>query len=60
MTTGKPGPGEVERDAEAIEDKFGPLAEVYAENRSEAAELAGDEAAEQHWKKVEEALGGDD
>ena len=60
MITGKTSPTAVERDAEALEDKFGAFAEVYAENRSDAAELAGDEAAGAHWKKVEEALGDED
>lgn len=60
MTIGKSGPGEVDQDAEAIAGKFGPFAEVYAENRSDAAELAGDEAAEEHWRKVEQALDGED
>jgi hypothetical protein len=56
MTSGKPAPGEVEEDAQVIAAKFGPFAEVYAENRKDAAQLAGDEAAGEHWKKVEETL----
>lgn len=56
MITGKPDPAAVEQDAEAIEDKFGAFAEVYAENRKEAADLAGDDAAEAHWRKVEQVL----
>lgn len=52
MPTEKPKPTTVKEDAQALERKFGALAEVYAETRSEAAEIAGDEAAEEHWRQV--------
>jgi hypothetical protein len=41
-----------EKDAQAVKDKFGPFADIYAESRSDAAEVTGDEAAEQHWDEV--------
>jgi hydroxymethylpyrimidine/phosphomethylpyrimidine kinase len=50
----------VESDVEAIKQKFGPLAEVYAENRSEAAAAAGNQAGEQHWKTVADLTEDDD
>ena len=56
MIAGKTDRKRIENDAEAIKDKFGPFAEVYADNRSDAAELAGDDAAGEHWKKVGETL----
>lgn len=43
-------------DAEAIEEKFGSFAEVYAENRIEAADIAGNDAGKEHWKKVAATL----
>lgn len=42
----------VEKDAEVLQEKFGPFADVYAQARSEAAEIAGDEAAGVHWQDV--------
>ena len=42
--------------AEAFEDKYGAAAETYAESRSEAAALAGNDEGQAHWKKVAEAL----
>ncbi len=39
-------------DADAIEEKFGSFAEVYAENRIEAADAAGNDAGKDHWQKV--------
>ena len=42
--------------AEAIEDKYGAAAEVYAENRVEAAAIAGNNQGQAHWEKVAEAL----
>jgi hypothetical protein len=52
MPAGKLEAESVENDVDAIKQKFGPLAEVYAENRSEAAAAAGNQAGEQHWKTV--------
>ena len=52
MPTERPEATIVKKDAEASEQKFGALADVYAETRSEAAEVAGDEAGEEHWRKV--------
>ena len=37
MPPGTPEPESLESDVNAIKQKFGPFAEVYAENRSEAA-----------------------
>jgi hydroxymethylpyrimidine/phosphomethylpyrimidine kinase len=45
-----------EEAAEAVEDKYGSTADVYAENRREAAALAGNDKGQAHWKKVAEAL----
>ena len=52
MTAGKSDVESLESDVDAIKQKFGPLAEVYAENRSEAAARAGNAAGEEHWKNV--------
>jgi hypothetical protein len=54
MPSENPEADRVERDVDAIKQKFGPLAEVYAENRREAAGMAGNDAGEQHWKTVAE------
>jgi hypothetical protein len=43
-------------DADAIEEKFGSFAEVYAENRIEAADIAGNDAGKEHWEKVAATL----
>ena len=52
MATGNDKKRRPEQDAEDLERKFGEFADVYAETRSEAAEIAGDEAAEEHWEQV--------
>ena len=46
----------VEKDADALEAKFGDLARTYAENRSEAAELRGAEGDAKHWREVKEEV----
>jgi hypothetical protein len=43
-------------DAEDIRDKYGQCSEFYAENRSEAAEIAGEEDDARHWDDVAETL----
>ena len=45
-----------EEAAEVIEDRYGAAAEIYAENRSEAAGMAGNETGKTHWKKVARAI----
>ena len=45
-------PKEVEHDAEVLKEEFGEFAEVYAETRSEAADIAGEKADEDYWRKV--------
>lgn len=60
MTAVKPDPESVESDVDAIKQKFGPFAEVYAENRIEAAAAAGNVAGEQHWKTVADLAEEDD
>jgi hypothetical protein len=50
----------LKEDVDAIEEKYGAFADVYAESRSEAAETAGDEDAKRHWEKVAAAMKGDD
>ena len=45
-----------EQDAEDLERKFGELADVYAETRSAAAKIAGNETAEDHWEQVAAAI----
>ena len=52
MPAEKSEPRNLESDVDAIKQKFGAFAEVYAENRSEAAGRAGNEAGEEHWKNV--------
>ena len=49
-----------EEAAEAVEDKYGAAAEIYAENRVEAAAMAGDEEGRAHWQRVARALGEDE
>ena len=60
MTALKSDPESLASDVDAIKQKFGPLAEVYAENRSEAAAAAGNPAGEQHWKTVADLAEDDD
>ncbi len=60
MTSEKPESDRLDSDLEAIKGKFGPLAEVYAENRSEAAARAGNAEGEDHWKNVADRAEGDD
>ena len=60
MTSGKSDSESLESDVDAIKQKFGPLAEVYAESRSEAAARAGNAAGEDHWKTVAEIAEDDD
>ncbi|HKX91578.1 MAG TPA: hypothetical protein VJM15_04035 [Sphingomicrobium sp.] len=52
MATADRDERKTEDDAQAVKDKFGSFADVYAESRSDAAEITGDEAAEQHWDEV--------
>ena len=49
-----------EEAAAAVEDKYGTAAEVYAENRVEAAAMAGNDKRQSHWEKVAQALGEDE
>ena len=60
MPSEKPRNESAENDADAIKQKFGPLAEVYAESRSEAAAAAGNHAGEKHWKHVADLAEDDD
>lgn len=60
MPAENPEADRVESDVDAIKQKFGPLAEVYAENRREAAQRAGNDAGEQHWKTVAHRSAEDD
>ena len=60
MPSENPEPERLESDVDAIKQKFGPFAEVYAENRSEAAATAGNGAGERHWRAVAEIAEGDD
>ena len=46
----------VEQDADALENKFGDLAKIYAENRSEAAQLRGADHAARHWRQVKDEI----
>lgn len=55
MSQAKDGSG-TPKDADTVERKFGELADVYAETRREAAEIAGDEQRERHWKEVVEDI----
>ena len=48
----KPEQNSPAADADAIEEKFGSFAEVYAENRIEAADIAGNDAGKEHWQEV--------
>ena len=56
MSVDKLAGNKPEEAAEAVEDKYGAAAEVYAENRVEAAALAGNDEGEEHWQKVAQAL----
>ena len=46
----------VDEDADALERKYGDLASIYAENRSEAAELRGARHDAEHWREVKEEV----
>lgn len=46
----------IEEDAKALERKWGAFAEIYAQNRSEAAGVLGNQPGKEHWKMVAEAL----
>ncbi|HEX6742043.1 MAG TPA: hypothetical protein VF079_09670 [Sphingomicrobium sp.] len=49
-----------EEDAAVIEQKFGDFADVYAQSRIEAAEIAGDEPRKDHWEEVDARLDDED
>ncbi|MFL6728416.1 MAG: hypothetical protein ACJ8E3_01415 [Sphingomicrobium sp.] len=49
-----------EKDASAVEAKFGDFADVYAEARSEAAEIAGNKPGKHHWEEVAANVDDDD
>jgi len=52
MATDDPETNGVEKDADAVEQKFGQFADVYAEARSEAAQIAGHQTDKEHWQEV--------
>jgi len=52
MATGDSKTERVADEAKRLERRFGPFAEVYADARGEAAEIVGDEADEEHWKRL--------
>lgn len=56
MTTSESPPEPIEKDAEQLEEKYESNADVYAETRSEAAQISGDQAARDHWEEVVETL----
>lgn len=60
MPAEKLDPQNPESDVDALKQKFGAFAEVYAESRSEAAGRAGNEAGEEHWKNVADLAEEDD
>jgi hypothetical protein len=61
MSAENPNRISLESDAQAIEEKYGPFAaEVYAENRAEAADLVGNRFSKGHWQKVAEKVRNDD
>ena len=49
-------PDRVQADARKLQEKFGECSDIYAEERSEAAEMAGDEASARHWGEVADKL----
>ena len=53
-------PKQVQVDTKKLEDKLGECSVLYAQERSKAAKLAGDEAEARHWQEVAEMLGPDD
>ena len=52
----------IEKEADQVEAKYAANAEVYADSRSEAAQIAGNQAAKEHWDEVADTLreGADD
>lgn len=56
VTTSESPPEPIEKDAEQLEEKYESNADVYAETRSEAAQISGDQAARDHWEEVVETL----
>jgi hypothetical protein len=60
VTAGKTPQADPKADAAAVEAKFGDFADVYAEARSEAAQMTGNEPGEDHWKEVADTVDGED
>ena len=56
MRNRDPDPKLVRIDAEKVQQKFGGCSRMYAEERSEAAEVAGDANDARHWKEVADRL----
>ena len=46
----------VNADADAVEEKYGELAALYAESRSATAAALGREGSARKWRKVEDAV----
>jgi len=52
-------PQRVEKEAEALEQKYQSDALAYAQTRSEDAQSRGDEDSKEHWQDVAAILEGD-
>ena len=59
MSAEYPESRRLKQDADAIKEKYGPFAEVYAETRSEASETVGDDANKKHWERIAAAVTGE-
>ena len=56
MRSRETDPKRVQVDAEKLKNKFGDCSDIYAEERTEAAELAGENEEARHWEKVADSL----
>ena len=52
MSADELGPNPLECDAAEIKHRYGPTAKFYAETRSAAADMVGNQPGKEHWKKV--------
>ena len=60
MSAAEPDPEDVDVAAKRLKNRFGESANVYAESRAEAAELAGEKDDAERWEQVADSLGEDD
>ena len=52
MSNSMPDTKRVQLDAAQLKNRFGDCSDVYADNRAQAAKLAGDKEEASHWEEV--------